>query len=217
MCVLRLSLALILLCSGAPAGFAQGNRGSNSPSDFQAYLQLGEHVLGEAGIWQCREEFQTAVRLQPGNSEAHRLLGHALMEWGDVGEGKRKKMEKAIALAPATPEDDFYLGVFFARQEHVSNTLREFQAAAKLNPKLAEAHFNVGMAYLQQGNAQQAIQCLRRAVALQPSYAQAQRRLGQALAERGNMQKRLPPCRGRWSFGPTTTKAFWCCPTHSGD
>ncbi|HET9765906.1 MAG TPA: tetratricopeptide repeat protein, partial [Thermoanaerobaculia bacterium] len=93
--------------------------------------------------------------------------------------------EASLRRAMATPGGDtplarVWLGLSFAGQGRLEDSLAELAAAATRDPDLVEAHFNRGRLLLANGRAAEALPELERAVALRPTFAAGWLRLGEA-------------------------------------
>jgi tetratricopeptide (TPR) repeat protein len=93
--------------------------------------------------------------------------------------------EASLRRAMATPGGDtplarVWLGLSFAGQGRLEESLAELAAAAVRDPDLVEAHFNRGRLLLANGRAAEALPELERAVALRPTFAAGWLRLGEA-------------------------------------
>ena len=129
---------------------------------FQQHLRSGTQFLDDRDYGRAITEFEHAVRIGPEHSEARRLLGRALMEWGDL-QRARTELTEAIRLRPGTAESHFDLGVLLAvKLRQLDDGLKEFEEALRLQPQMAEAHFNAGLVYWYRGGNERAIERFRR-------------------------------------------------------
>ena len=156
---------------------------------FQQHLRNGIQFLDDQDYGRAITEFEHALRIGPKHAEARRLLGRALMEWGDL-QRARIELTEAVRLRPGVAEAHFDLGVLLAvKLRQLDDGLKEFEEALRLQPLMAEAHFNAGLVYWYRGDDQRSIERFRRAVEIRHDYVEARRRLGQALTRAGRTEE----------------------------
>ena len=131
--------------------------------------------------------------------------------------------EASLRRAMATPGGDtplarVWLGLSFAGQGRLEESLAELAGASARDPDLVEAHFNRGRLLLANGRAAEALPELERAVALRPTFAAGWLRLGEAKEallpandrERATASRReaIADYRRALAVDPSTTDAY---------
>lgn len=123
----------------------------------------------------------TAVRLDPGNYEAHFLLGTLYMVRRDHREAERH-LQRALQIRGRYPEARNGLGMLYISMHRYDAAIRELRIATRdiryHTPWLAWG--NLGWAYLERGRHADAIEALQQAVRSQPAYCFGYYLLGQA-------------------------------------
>ncbi|HJR75844.1 MAG TPA: tetratricopeptide repeat protein [Nitrospiraceae bacterium] len=134
----------------------------------KGYYQEGLAHLG-TDQQQAYVSFQRAVKLNPGNKEAHYGLGHVY-----ANQGKFKQAEEefrvAIRIDPDYAEAHTYLGQVLANQEQWKDAIASFRRALN-NPLYATpdlARFHLGRALLHEGDPQGAMEVLEDALTVNP-------------------------------------------------
>jgi Tfp pilus assembly protein PilF len=131
--------------------------------------------------------------------------------------------EASLRRAMATPGGDtplarVWLGLSFAGQGRLEESLAELAGASARDPDLVEAHFNRGRLLLANGRAAEALPELERAVALRPTFAAGWLRLGEAKEAMGptgdreaataNRTAAIADYRRALAVEPSTTEAY---------
>lgn len=128
--------------------------------------------------------YRHALRVDPGNPEAHLGLGILLNRQGHVVEALAS-LELATQLLPQSVEAWLALGNALARQSRMDAAAAAFARAAELRPDLAAVQVNLGNAQRRLARLKDAVASYRRAIAIDPGLAVAHYNLGIALADQG--------------------------------
>jgi Tfp pilus assembly protein PilF len=112
--------------------------------------------------------------------------GIQALQQGDLA-AAQAGFEKAIRLAPLSPEAHNSLGWVYLAQRKTQPAIAQFNAALRLKPNFEQAHMNLATALVQKGDAQSAVREAREAVRLAPTDSEAHRTLGHALSFSGDL------------------------------
>jgi tetratricopeptide (TPR) repeat protein len=145
---------------------------------------LGHYLLGlyyvKQGVYRpAAEEFQTTLRLDPGNAQAQADLARA-----HLGMGQYQAAEEALMAAVTSAPDNLAFRLALARfyADHAYRVaergLPAAQAAADLAPDDAQARELLGWMYFLAGDVRLARLHLESALRLDPELASAYYRLG---------------------------------------
>jgi tetratricopeptide (TPR) repeat protein len=167
----------------------------------ETYLRFGTALERVGERAQAASAYQTAVRLDPGLAEAHRLSGQALFESGDYAAGL-DSLERASRLDPRSeaasaaaaeaknrlpglaprlasmtdPKTCVSLGDALRREGRFALALAAYRRALELKPS-AESHYRAGLALYGAGEYREAAAEYRLALKFQPDHAEAGRAL----------------------------------------
>lgn len=116
-------------------------------------------TLFEARRWpEARAALTTVVDREPGNARACAYLGVTLLNWERDFDGAIARLEKAVALDPATARYQVWLGSVYAAKaqdsgifkaaSYASKAKGAFERAAAVDPSSVEAHEALFQYYL---------------------------------------------------------------------
>ncbi|MGB6746357.1 MAG: tetratricopeptide repeat protein [Terracidiphilus sp.] len=149
------SLARILLLILCPCLLC------DAPSEFKK----AQDLLANGSLSQAVVVLRQVVRDDPGNSDAHLLLGNALALQG-LRAQSLKEIETAINLSPDSAKARNQLGVVLSRFLETDAARKAFEDALSLDPDFAEAHVNLALLLAQTGELSLAHEHLDRALVL---------------------------------------------------
>jgi len=118
----------------------------------------GKRTEAEALLYQV-------IAKQPGNAEAHLLLGSLLMEAGKKDESI-EQLKTGAKLEPHSADAQNALGEALNKFGRTSEAKRAFEKALALKPDFGIAQFNLGQVLLAHGDIEGAAQHLDRAIRL---------------------------------------------------
>lgn len=126
----------------------------------QAWKMLAQDRRSEAAAL-----LQSAIRTNPGNAEAHLLLGSIFAEAGDLA-GAIPHLRAGVLLRPKDALAHNALGEALSDAGDLQSADAEFRTAAALDPRMAQAQENLGQVLLRSGDLQGAAAPLDRAIRL---------------------------------------------------
>ena len=147
-----------------------------------ALVEIAKEAEGEPDL--RISELQEAVRLRPGDVEAHFNLG---MEYNEEGQYDLaiSEFQEAVRLGPDLAKAHLFLGMAYGGKGLNDLQISESQEALRLRPDFAEAHLSLGVAYSIKGQDDLAIREYQEAVRLKPDYAEAHHFLGATYNDKG--------------------------------
>lgn len=116
---------------GDPLSFFE-ERVREHPDDLAARLDLADRYLAEGEVSGAIEQYTEALRIDPGNAEAHARLGFLLFRAGRPQEGLAE-VDRALETDPRYPEALYFRGaILFSLQRpaEAEAALRDYLEAA---------------------------------------------------------------------------------------
>ena len=152
--------------------------------------------LGALRFW-CDWDFQgaeselkRAIRLNPSNSEAHRVYASTLTLRGR-GEEATAEMARALENDPMSVELNQMLGWVYYVTRHYDQAIAQYRKVAAMDPKRADPINGLGSVYAQQGRLGLAIREFRKAIVLSGARPGSSAPLGYAYALAGRRREAL--------------------------
>lgn len=139
---------------------------------------------------EAAEAYRRAVRLEPGNPDAHNNHGLVLWLLGRSGEAEAA-YRRALEARPAFPEARFNLGLVLADLGRDDEAEACFQAVLEDRPGFADAANALGNLYRGRGRLADAEAAYRRALAQRPGYAEVESNLGEVLRAQGRVDEAI--------------------------
>ncbi len=154
---------------------------TNSENDLKQAREW--HRQGD--IAKARTVYERIIKAEPGNAQAHHLLGVATLQQGDP-EGAAASIRSAIDLDDTDPQFHNNLGEALRTLGRHQEALESYRRARAIAPGFAIAINNEGATCQALGQGPAAIQCFRDAVAADASFLPAHVNLGLALLGMGD-------------------------------
>ena len=178
----------------------------HNPDSWLAHNNLGTILLSQSGrLPEAIEEFQTAVRLEPGFPESHFNLASAWThETPPRFSDAVSEYQTALRLKPDDSEALGNLGnVLMRLPGRREDAIRAYRKATQLAPDRAVAHQNLGTALAQTPDTlPEAIREFQTALKLSPDSAELHANLGSALAEAGKFGEAVEELQAAARFQP---------------
>jgi tetratricopeptide (TPR) repeat protein len=171
---------------------------AQNPNSWMAHNNLAATLLlrseamhDPAGLSEALTEFQTALRLHPGDSPAQYNTARAHVDLGDAWFQKPGGVPQAIAeyraalqIEPDYAQAHGNLGLALAQIGRQQEAITEYETALRINPRLENTHNYLGVALAGvPGRLSDAIAEYQAALKIRPDYAEAHNNLGIALAQ----------------------------------
>jgi protein O-mannosyl-transferase len=145
----------------------------------------------QIGYWMDSEAlFRHALKVTENNYLAHRNLGMALYDKGQIDEAF-SRFKEVVRLKPDSYDAHNNLGLAFYRKGQTDEAIRQFQEALRLDPYWADTHYNLGVAFYLQGRTEEAIRQFQETIRLREDHAEAHHNLGVILGLRGQTEEAI--------------------------
>ena len=162
------------------------------PNLAEAHYNLGLALVGETKqvpAWkEALREFETALKLRPGYTEALNLSGVCLLESGDAAEAATR-FRAALQNKEDSATIHFNFGRALEATGHPNEALDQYTIAANRKNQYPEAEIAIGKLHLDNQEYRPAVEHLRKALAANPDIREAHYELAQALRHAGEVQE----------------------------
>ena len=145
--------------------------------------------------------YREAVRLDPRNSEALRLLGTLRAQQGRLAEAE-SSLRRAAKLDARSADLRIEHGDVLRRLGRPAEAVASYRRAIELKPDYAGAHNNLGAALHDLGRLDEAIASFRRAIEIDPRYGAAHYNLANVLAAAGRIDEAIAAYRSAAALMP---------------
>jgi tetratricopeptide (TPR) repeat protein len=176
-----------------------------------AYNTLGVLYAQGDRVSCAIKAFETAIKLEDPNWEAHYNLAIALLSKGDRTEATRE-LRTAIQQKPDSVSSHFALGSLLGDENKLGEAEEQFRSTLKLDPHFAPGALKLSQVLITQGKPQAAVACLEDSIKQAPPADQAeslQAALGIAYAETGDLEKGLATLRDLVAAQPDSGDAHF--------
>ncbi len=175
----------------------------NDPKEAGGYNGLGKiHYLkttsSNQNVRQARQqyldraiqEFMTAIRLQPGYTEAHLNLARVYLDQGRIEEAK-EHLATAMTLDPDNSDANMMVGRILlenqnGQEQDVNRAVSFLKKAVIINSGNSSAHYHLGVAYGKRGQYDEALTELQTALYQFRNNAPVHFRMGEIYEMQGN-------------------------------
>jgi tetratricopeptide (TPR) repeat protein len=152
--------------------------------------------------------FTHNVRVTHNNSLAHKELGNALEQQGNLDKAILH-YSKALKINPNYAEAHNNLGYILACQKHYKEAIDHYTEAIRIKPSYTEAHNNLATALLYQGNEKEAIVHYNEALKHNPNYAGTYYNLGKIYVNRNKIEKGIHFYKKALKLNPEMTQVLY--------
>jgi tetratricopeptide (TPR) repeat protein len=168
---------------------------ARNPACWMAHINLGKlmqeraRAAGDPRLLEgVVTEFQAAIAIEPGVSQAHNNLGTVLFTLGRLDQAVAEYRE-ALRIKPGDAEVHANLSLALQRMGRSDEAAAEAQASLKIRPDQSGAHSSLGEAWQSMGRLDEAIAEYMESLRLAPDDAETHNNLGSALARRGRLDE----------------------------
>jgi tetratricopeptide (TPR) repeat protein len=169
--------------------------------NYMAYSILGTSYLRDGKPADAIPEFENALKLKPGYSEARNNLGNALAREGKLDEAIGY-FQAVIKNNPNFADAHYNLGITLGQKGKTNEGIAEFQEAVRVNPRHAAAHNNLGIAFCKEGRINDGALQFKLAVESNPAFFDAYNNLGNALMQEGKVDEAVNCYRQALAINP---------------
>jgi tetratricopeptide (TPR) repeat protein len=176
-----------------------------------AYNTVGVLYAQGDRVWCAIKAFETAIKLEDPNWEAHYNLAIALISKGDQTEATRE-LRTAIQQKPDSVSSHFALGNVLEDERKLGEAEEQFRSSLKLDPSFAPGALKLSEVLIAERKQHAAVDCLEEALRQNPSADQAgslKAALGLAYAENGEGEKGLATLRNLVTAEPNSAGAHF--------
>ena len=145
-----------------------------------AYLELGNRLLGQGHVADAAAAYRCAIELRPLAAEAHNNLGTALLQQRQSGRSHRL-LAAGAGNQGRLPRSPLQLGVAANAAGKRDEAAAFYRRALELNPQSIESYNNLGNVLRAQDKMDEAIDCWRTALRLKPDCCEARTTLAMML------------------------------------
>ena len=182
--------AVPLLQRALSVGEAAAGDGSSPSDQAMVHALLGLALVNTNQGDQAREHLETALKLDPNHSEAHRTL--ADIYFGQEQYDKAlPHYQKAVEQPDASPEAFNNLGIILAMHKSNEKAAASFSKALALKPDWPSAMTNLGVAEYQLRHFAEAQKAFLRTLELKPAQADPYYYLGDMMRWQGKEKEAL--------------------------
>ena len=164
--------------------------------------------------------FTHNVRVTHNNSLAHKELGNALEQQGNLDKAILH-YSKALKINPNYAEAHNNLGYILACQKHYKEAIEHYTEAIRIKPSYTEAHNNLGTALLHQGNEKEAIVHYNEALKYNPKYAGTYYNLGKVYINQNKIEIGIQFYKKALKLNPEMTQVLynlsWLLASHENE
>jgi tetratricopeptide (TPR) repeat protein len=171
------------------------------PTNALAHYRLGVVSQKLGAIDDALQSYQTALRLNPGLSEAREALEGYYVNQGIAfrrshqSDAALRAFQQALALNPSSATVHFELGQEFEQRGQAAEAIKEYQEAIRLDPNRGAIHARLAEVYAQQGQHDKAVQEFQEVLRLNPEDPVAHHGLGVAYSELGQRDQAIAALR----------------------
>jgi len=157
---------------------------AHNPQAWLAHYNLGNDLQSQGNYDEAIDQYQQAIKLNPGYNWAYNNLGLALGHFPDRLPEAISEYRIALQLQPDSAEAHNNLATALLQlPDHEPEAISEYQAALQAKPDFIEAKYNLGLVLAKIGHASEARTQFEEILRLDPGFAPAQTMLDKLSTE----------------------------------
>ena len=183
----RTIIILVVLLLGGVSAAYYSEAFSNRDTKRERYLAQAREYVEKTKFREAEIEFRNALKLDPGNAEAHFELGMLLMRRGDIKRGFGE-ITRATDLKPDWAQARFQLAKYYALGQDMTNAKRHLQILREQGPNSFESRYLAASIALGEKDFETAQKELEKIIEKEPNRAQTYIDLGDVYIRQGNVK-----------------------------
>lgn len=175
-----------------------------SPDRLQKLLQeaLAHHRAGRLDL--AQQGYKAALKLDPTNGNANRLLGALLLQRRNLTEA-RPYLQAAAKAEPRVPNSHYFLGRLHAEERRLAAAAAAFEACLRLQPGHVDALVMLAIVQMNTGQEAQSVKTLETALQSAPQSIDARLNLAEVYARLGNIDAAARMAKAARALAPSLT------------
>src|SRR5215813_12878864 len=157
---------------------------STTGESLFARNNLGNALAAEGRFDEAMNQFERALKTDPGLAKAHYNMGSLLTQQGKLDEAIAH-FRQVMLLAPEDGRPPYHLGQIFSRQGKFDEAIRNYRLALRIDPSNLKARYYLAVALAEQGDLEGASKEFRESLHADPNLAEAHAGLARALTAQG--------------------------------
>lgn len=159
-------------------------------------------------------QFQQAVKVDPGYAQAHAALGMAFLNRYALTKDQslilqaQGECEKAVTLSPEMEEGNLCLGNYYLWTGKYEDAASAFKVATERNPADSQAYRGLASAFERLGRMSQAEETYKEAISMRPQSALEYERLGEFYSRRARYSEAITSVQKAASLAPQNA-VYW--------
>ena len=131
--------------------------------------------------------YQTAIQIDPLNSDTYNNMGNSLREKGDLFEAI-KCYQRALKIKPDFALVHKNLGISLVEIGDFDAAIESYEKAINIKPKYTQVYVELGNVLKLKGNLNAAIEAYQRFIQIEPNNAEMNFKIGNALRDKGDLE-----------------------------
>lgn len=160
------------------------------PTNPQARVFLGNHLLEEGQYNAATEHYEAAIRLAPLDAQAHFGMAEAFVKLGNA-DRVLEHLQKSVEGGPTYSAARFNLAWAYRNRGDHERAVEQFSELIRFRPSYWSAYIPLAESLLELGRGEEAESVLKAVLQIRPDYAEAEHRLALMLLDRGELDQAI--------------------------
>ncbi len=174
--------------------------------NFVAHGTLGAALLDEGRVPEAKEQFASALEIDPGYYAALFGLGKALLNEGN-DEQAASLFRRTLSIAPQHAVAHYLLAGVLAKQDKTDEAIVHYEEAIRINPWFISPRIDLASIFIGRRQAEGAMTNALAALNLDPYSADAHFDIAAALLLQGRLKEALPHYEAALNLRPDFAEA----------